>query len=128
MVGQRKGMLSMQSTLKILAEHTGLVLDIITVLMVAAGAALAVVGLGRHFLVQKQPMGPAIRAVWLQFAAWILISLEFALGADIVRTAIAPTWDEIGQLGVIAAIRTGLGFFLDRDIEGFRSIKMDQPE
>lgn len=118
----------MESTLKILAEHTALVLEFITVLTVAAGAALAVVGLGRHFIVNREPMGQAIRAVWLQFAAWILISLEFALGADIVRTAIAPTWDEIGQLGVIAAIRTGLGFFLDRDIEGFRRIKIEKPE
>lgn len=118
----------MESMLKMLAEHTALILEFITVLMVAIGAVLALVGLGRHFIVQKEPMGQAVRGVWLQFAAWILIALEFALGADIVRTAIAPTWDEIGQLGVIAAIRTGLGFFLDRDIEGFRRVKIEKPE
>jgi hypothetical protein len=57
------------------------------------------------------------RAVWLRFAGWILLSLEFALGADIIRTAIAPTWDDVGKLGAIAAIRTFLGFFLGRDLE-----------
>ena len=118
----------MQTTLEVLAEYTALVLEFITVIMVAIGAVLAVSALARHFIVNKEPMGQAIRAIWLQFAAWILIALEFALGADIVRTSIAPTWDEIGQLGVIAAIRTGLGFFLDRDIEGFRRFGRGKPE
>ncbi|HUD29015.1 MAG TPA: DUF1622 domain-containing protein [Novosphingobium sp.] len=60
------------------------------------------------------------REAWMRFARWILLSLEFALGADIIRTAIAPTWDDIGKLAAIAAIRTGLGFFLERDIEEIR--------
>ena len=31
------------------------------------------------------------REIWLRFATWILLALEFALAADIVRTAVAPT-------------------------------------
>jgi hypothetical protein len=42
------------------------------------------------------------RAIWLQFATWILLALEFALAADLVRTAVAPTWDDISKLAVIA--------------------------
>jgi uncharacterized membrane protein len=57
------------------------------------------------------------RAVWLRFAVWILLSLEFALGADIVRSAIAPTWQDIGKLGMIALIRTFLSFFLGKDLD-----------
>jgi len=34
-----------------------------------------------------------------------------------VRTVIAPTWVEIGQLAAIALIRTFLNFFLERDLE-----------
>jgi len=33
-----------------------------------------------------------------------------------VRSAIAPTWDDIGQLAAIAAIRTFLNYFLERDL------------
>lgn len=44
------------------------------------------------------------RAPWLQLASWILLPLELALGADLIRTAIAPTWDDIGKLGAIAAV------------------------
>ena len=38
------------------------------------------------------------------------------LGADILRTAVEPSWDEIGRLAAIAAIRTALNFFLQREI------------
>ena len=37
------------------------------------------------------------RELWLRFATWILLALEFALAADLVRTAVAPTWDDISE-------------------------------
>jgi uncharacterized membrane protein len=46
--------------------------------------------------------------------------LTFQLAADIVHTAIAPTWDDIGRLGAIAVIRTFLSYFLERDVEEVR--------
>ena len=59
------------------------------------------------------------RVVWLKFATWILLALEFALAADIVRTAVAPTWEDITKLAVIATIRTMLNYFLAKDIAAF---------
>jgi uncharacterized membrane protein len=50
---------------------------------------------------------------------WLLLSLEFELGADIIRTAISPTWEQIGQLASIAVIRTFLNYFLEKDIEKY---------
>ena len=32
------------------------------------------------------------------FATWILLGLEFALAADLVRTALPPTWEDISKL------------------------------
>jgi uncharacterized membrane protein len=57
------------------------------------------------------------KAIWRRFAANVVLALEFALGADIVDTAFAPTWQAIGQLAAIAAIRTALNFFLARDLD-----------
>jgi Protein of unknown function (DUF1622) len=48
-----------------------------------------------------------------------LLALEFALAADIVRTAVAPTWEDITKLAVIATIRTMLNYFLAKDIASF---------
>ncbi|WP_374868430.1 DUF1622 domain-containing protein [Pelatocladus sp. BLCC-F211] len=44
----------------------------------------------------------------------LTLSLEFALAADILRSVIAPTWDEIGKLAAIIALRTILNYFLSK--------------
>jgi uncharacterized membrane protein len=48
---------------------------------------------------------------------WLALGLEFELAADILRTAVAPTWNEIGQLAAIAVLRTLLNIFLQREID-----------
>jgi uncharacterized membrane protein len=51
------------------------------------------------------------------------LALEFLIGADIIRTAISPTWEDIGQLGAIVGIRTVLNFFLTRELKQVESEK-----
>lgn len=99
------------------AGMIALTLELVAVLIVAIGSVQALDGVGRGIF--RRAGASWKRPVWLQFAAWIVLSLEFALAADICRTAIAPTWDDIGRLGAIAAIRTVLNFFLNRDLEEF---------
>jgi uncharacterized membrane protein len=52
----------------------------------------------------------------LSLGRFLTLGLEFQLAADILRTAVSPTFTQIGQLAAIAAIRTGLNFFLRREI------------
>ena len=54
--------------------------------------------------------------VRLSLGRWLALGLEFALAADILRTAVAPTWQDIGQLAAIAVLRTGLNYSLEREI------------
>lgn len=77
---------------------------------------------------QRAHIAIAVREAWLHYAAWILLALEFALAADLIRTVVAPTWNEVGKLATIAAIRTALGFFLGRDIEEFREVDSEPAE
>lgn len=55
--------------------------------------------------------------VRLRLGRWLALALEFELAADILRTAVAPTWNEIGQLAAIIVLRTALNFFLQREID-----------
>ncbi|WP_240737116.1 DUF1622 domain-containing protein [Hymenobacter metallicola] len=56
-------------------------------------------------------------AIRLTLARYLALALEFQLGADILSTAIAPSWEQIGKLGAIAVIRTALNFFLSKEMK-----------
>lgn len=64
--------------------------------------------------------------VRLRLGRWLALALEFLLAADILRTAVAPTWSEIGQLASIAAIRTALNYFLQLEIDN-AAVRRQQP-
>jgi len=59
-------------------------------------------------------------AIRLTLARYLALALEFQLGADILSTAVAPSWTQIGKLGAIAIIRTTLNFFLSREMQDER--------
>jgi uncharacterized membrane protein len=48
---------------------------------------------------------------------YLALGLEFQIGADILSTAIAPTFDEVLLLGAIVVIRTVLNYFLSKELE-----------
>jgi len=83
----------------------------------------------RVFVARPTMPDAAKESVRLRLARWLAVALEFALAADILRTAIAPSWDEIGKLAAIAALRTILNFFLQREIadEAARRRRGDTP-
>lgn len=49
-------------------------------------------------------------------AHYLAVALEFQLAADILATAVAPSWNQIGKLAAVAAIRTALNYFLSREM------------
>ncbi len=54
--------------------------------------------------------------VRLTLGRFLALGLEFQLAGDVLRTAVAPNFREIGQLAAIAAIRTALNWFLGKEI------------
>lgn len=111
----------MEAVLQELATYVALIAEMVCVLCIAIGVLEGVYLAGRYMVASSSSASPAVtrRQVWTRFARWIILALEFALAADIARTAIAPTWDDIGQLAAIAVIRTALNYFLERDLEAF---------
>jgi uncharacterized membrane protein len=98
-----------------LAGDAALLVEGAAVLIVLGAAIEALVGIAAHWFASGDPTFRR-RAIWSRFARWLVLALEFTLAADIVRTAISPTWSDIGQLGAIALIRTFLSYFLERDL------------
>jgi uncharacterized membrane protein len=100
------------------ARTVALAIEAVAVLVIAFGAAEAAVRLVGRLFGRARVAGQR-KDVWLRFATWLVLGLEFELAADVVRTVIAPSWKELGQLGAIAVIRTFLNYFLEQDLEKY---------
>jgi len=92
-------------------------------LVIFVGAVWAFVrfvvsGLGRRRAPRGLRPGPTrdFNRIRLGLGRFLALGLEFQLAGDILRTAVAPTFTEIGQLAAIAAIRTALNYFLGKEI------------
>ena len=89
-------------------------IEVLGALVVAAGVVVGLVLVVRT-LARRQPV--QFSALRLVLARYLALALEIQLGADILGTAIAPSWEQIGQLGAIAVIRTLLNVFLARELQ-----------
>ena len=91
--------------------------------MVALGCLLALFHFLRALVIRQTQNFNPIRLI---LARYLALALEFQLGADILSTAIAPSWDQIGKLAAIAVIRTGLNYFLSQEMEKEKSTLIDE--
>ena len=107
----------MEEVFKEFAGYISLGMEVIAAMFIAYGAVQAIIGLFQR----RGSLSSVVdrKYVYVRFGEWLLLGLEFELGADIVRTAISPTWSQIGQLGAIALIRTFLNYFLEKDVEKY---------
>ncbi|AMY08388.1 hypothetical protein LuPra_01588 [Luteitalea pratensis] len=98
------------------ARVASLVVELAAIVVVSFGALEAFV------MLLRPAFRPAIRhgarkVIWRRSAMWMLLGLEFKLAADIITTVMSPTLQDIDGLAAIAAIRTFLNYFLERDLE-----------
>ena len=82
-------------------------------LVVITGALLAMA----LFVADATRIRPSsFERIRLLLGRHLALGLEFQLGSDILATAISPSFEDLGKLGAIAAIRTALNFFLQREL------------
>jgi uncharacterized membrane protein len=98
------------------ARTLSLLIEAAAVIVVSFGAAEAFIGLVG--LAMRPSSAHGVRKeIWRRFGTWLLLGLEFELAADIIGSVVSPTWQDIGELGAIAVIRTFLNYFLEKDLE-----------
>ena len=96
-----------------LVQWLKLSVELVGVALVMVGVLIAVSQMVRG----AAWSGPLqFNAVRLTLARYLAMALEFQLGADVLATAVSPDWDHLGKLGAVAVIRTGLNFFLTKEI------------
>ena len=103
-----------------IVEFSASGLEFLTALVIVYASLLAI---GRYFInafSRSTELKPK-REIRLALGRSLTVALELLLAADILKTAVAPSWNDIGQLAAIAAIRTILNFFLERELEASKA-------
>ncbi len=103
-----------QHFLHVLVQWLRLSLEAVGALVIAAGAVRGVLALLATRSAQAEGRFLPIR---LTLARYLSLALEFQLAADILSTAISPSWEEIGKLAAVAVIRTALNYFLGLEMK-----------
>ena len=98
---------SFEGTIILVVRWVKLGVEIFGAGLVTLGVCLAIAHLIRTFAARKPAEFTETRLI---LARYLSLALEFELGADILGTAVSPSWDQIGKLGAVAVIRTGLNY------------------
>jgi uncharacterized membrane protein len=100
--------------------------DIITIsslLFGIAGATLIIYGGLRAMvsiiLLELRKTGMTYTHIRRAFTSYLVFGLEFFIAADVLKTLITPTEQELILLGAVVVIRTILGYFLSRESKEF---------
>lgn len=105
----------MEEIAKTVSLTLSLIVEILGAVIIGVGLVQFVFGYFRRLFDKKQYLHNALLRV--KFGSILALSLELLLAADILRTAVAPSWEDIGKLAAIAAIRTALNYFLERELK-----------
>ncbi len=96
-----------------LTEASILLIEFLALLIVVFATVEAFASAARAAFRSRQR---SYHAVWMRYGHWLVAALTFQLAADILESALAPSWEDIGRLAAIAVIRTFLNYFLERDL------------
>lgn len=101
------------------------IVEAVGVTVIFVGAVVGAVGFLRA-LPRRDP--DAFVPVRLTLGRFLALGLEFQLASDVLRTAIAPTFEELGKLAAVAAIRTALNYFLAKETKEEKRILAERAE
>ncbi|ANE51736.1 DUF1622 domain-containing protein [Flavisolibacter tropicus] len=116
----------MEETAKSIASYLSLAVEIIGAIIIGIALLQFIWGYVPALFIKRQyDVNSWLR---VRFGSSLAIALELLLAADILRTAVAPTWDDIGKLAAIAAIRTALNYFLEKELREIESRTVPEQE
>jgi len=109
----------MEELAKFITVYVGHAVEIISACII--GIALIKLLLQSLGFIKMLPGG--MEGLRVQFGSSVAVALELLLGADVLSTAVAPTWDDIGKLAAIAVLRTALNYFLGKELKHMNNTK-----
>ncbi len=107
----------LETTLKTIAGFVAAGAEIAAGLVIAIGVLIGSVNYLWHFFRPVNNLVNATESIRLRLGRTLALGLEFTVASDILRTAVAPTRQDILNLGAIVLLRSLLNFFLEHEIQ-----------
>ncbi len=105
----------MEEIAKIITRYTGHAVEILAAIIVGIAVIKTFVTYSKNF--QKSKAVTSKEEIRIHFGSSVAVALELLLGADVLATAVAPNWNDIGKLAAIAVLRTALNYFLGKELK-----------
>ncbi len=105
------------SRIEELFEDVGVAFDVAGVCVIVLGVAIATGRFLHHYATLAHD-GYPYRRYKVDLGLSLLLGLEILVAADIIKTvAVSPSFESLGVLGLLVAIRTFLSWALELEIE-----------
>jgi uncharacterized membrane protein len=118
--------LAIETELHYIANILKLIIEGIAIFIVAFSILKTLPKFLRSY--RRQDSEDFYHTIRLNLGLSLALALEFLLAADIVGTAVTPTWESIGLLAAIAGIRTFLNYFLHQEVRELEAEKLRNQE
>jgi len=112
----------MEEVAKTITIYISHALEIVSATVIAAALLKLIYSYFSSFTLKKNILSSGEARV--RFGSSVSIALELLLGADVLATAVAPSWDDIGKLAAIAVLRTSLNYFLGKELQEIKEEKI----
>ncbi|WP_009631130.1 DUF1622 domain-containing protein [Synechocystis sp. PCC 7509] len=106
----------LESGLKVIVDYLAVGAEIAAALVIGSAVVRAIATYLRQLFSRSRQHQDATESIRLKLGRLLTLGLEFTVASDILRTAVAPTRQDILNLGAIVLLRTLLNYFLEQEI------------
>ena len=107
----------LEAGLKLIVGYLAAGAEIAAAIVIGGAIVRGILTYLRQLFARSRQHFDATEAIRLQLGRVLALGLEFTVASDILRTAVAPTRQDILNLGAIVLLRTLLNYFLEREIQ-----------
>lgn len=107
----------LESWLKVIVGYLAAGAEIAAAIVIGGAVMRGIATYLKILFSSSKPHLDATEVIRLQLGRVLALGLEFTVASDILRTAVAPTRQDILNLGAIVLLRTLLNYFLEREIQ-----------
>lgn len=102
-------------------DYIAKTISICSIIIIIYGTITGLIAIIRNEFSKDKYKG--IRTIRAEFGSYLLLGLELLIGADIIKTIVEPSYEELISLAGIVIVRTLMSVFLNREIKELEAEK-----